>query len=81
MHVWNWFRAMSVTERGNNGFSPLYLKSADIEAWLRLRGYRARGWEIEALSYIDRAFMLHMMQMAEREKEKVDDTNDGSSKK
>jgi hypothetical protein len=43
--------------RGNNGFGPLRITYADIDAFQRVSGVRLQAWELDAIRRADQAFL------------------------
>lgn len=55
-YLWEWFCELS-SGRGNNGFGPLPLSWADMDAWARLTGNCPEPWETAILRSMDGVFL------------------------
>lgn len=54
--LWQIFKELHAS-RGNNGFGPMRLTFAELDAFQRVTGMRLKPWEIDALRRADRVFI------------------------
>lgn len=54
-HLWDTFLELH-RARGGSGFGPSPISHADIEAWVRLKAWPLRPWEVDAIRALDEAY-------------------------
>ena len=52
-YLWEWFRELDGA-RGSNGFGPMPVSYAELDAWARLTGRHTLPWEVRWLMLLDR---------------------------
>lgn len=61
--LWSWWRELA-SGRGNNGFGPLPISWADMDAWARLTGTPLSPWQAGTLRDMDNAFLARVAEQS-----------------